>query len=639
MQQQPPPRRRPLDSSGSDDARHHQQRRRLTPSPTSMDGVPPAVSVFNRMNQQLPITLLDHAGVHVPVASQCPLWQLFRSWKLAAVGGNAVVLRAASSKEKRDFVAVKLQLVRDNVRHDDRWIKHRTQDPALQAQAYRLPAHRPAPHVAELRNWAMAQEVLYDPQVPLAKRIAGQSNLVTLYDWAECMLEQRDVELFRAGTEPAQWQELSDALQLMLFPRKGDDNSSDDSTPSPVAASPVRICIMVMEWVPSESMHHMGRALPKEMRNYPHEHALATPPFFRDTRVFFQIWTQLCCLLCYLKHRVDYQHADLHLNNIMLVEIGPHHPLKNHTLAYDVPIRDQQGRYSYWRFQVPQPRYLVKLIDQGLSKTRACAEQDRRFVGEPECFTVSSRGHLGDPLFYLNRQDLHTCAISMLELWSRQWMRWDEGLVQGVSSMQERRHMVEQLGDVWAVLLHALGRHPVYPHEAPTLRDKLLPFLVLGYKDVSDSRYKWGEELHKLVAKEYDRGRECAESGKRNCESPELREYDSTSAGPWSLDEHLVLFSRLMNGHMLQSKPQTWQPLRSGHIQISYMMPSVFSWPADMLPQPPQSDNPPYPAFVGDPIREFRSNGLTYNVAGYNRFWERYREEQRCYNHLRRAML
>lgn len=659
------PARRPLaltqsgsGGSGSDSGGSG-KRQRFTSSPEATEGpVLPDASVFHRLNGG--VATIQHPMEplrHVMRASESPVWRLWHFWRLVATGANGVVLRAATNENTRDFVAVKLQRVRPDLHHVD--TQHKNDKQALRANAYQMPALRPIPYIAEIRNWSVIQHVLYHPSLGPADRLRGQRNIPLLYDWSFMHMTLADLQLFRPSVVPVLWERFYATVHKSLF---GFDASPDLPYEEMVKLQDqqaqreregILVGVIVQEWIHAgESLRKLSHARMQEASMNPE---LAMPAFMRDPALFFQIWTQLCCLLLYLGHRVNYQHGDMHLDNIMVLDLEhmPQHPLRGNTLIYDVPVRDQQGRYTSWRFQVHNTRYLVKLIDQGLSKTRTCLHDDRRFTGDSTCYTVSQQGHLGQPVFFLNRGDMQTLALTMIDSWGRQWKRWDDGLVPNIVTSEERARAVQARASVWAVLLHALGRHPVAPHAPHPARLELLPFFTLAYTPQMPDpvsagvppnkihEMMLGNRLNKLVMHYYTLNKNCAENVESSCLTPELP-TGQLSAGPWSLDEHMVLFARELGGQMTHVTPLTWTHLtaqRSGS-STNYMLPNPTDWPEDFLgdvqlqyQQPQHSRRQPYPSFLGDEVRQFFYQQRAYVPTGYNMFWGRYRDEQRCHDH------
>lgn len=573
----------------------------------------------------------------------CRIFEQFEGWRYLQSGRLGMVAQANFRGQPQRLVAVKFQLVDT---HDEakgaRMIRslqdlHRTTDGVPESQEavtnklIHLPVAIMPAHALEIRSWALAQYVL-NP----TRREDVYSNAVRIYDWARCSIQRDSIRAkFTNGTTMQARQELEQRFEPLF--QKAEEKTKG------ARVQEIQVLAIVMEYVPGQTVDTFFKPLSGTNRFVDVE-LLSRPEYF------LSVWTQLVCTLAYLQKRIDFAHGDAHMGNIMLMDLDklPNHPLRNRSLRYDLPVVDQLGRESAWQFFTPPTRFLVKIIDFGLSKTRVSYPEDLELVNHTnETYSYDV------PHFYLYRRDLPTAALVLLLYWANQ-LRHHHYRLQG-NAVQLREYVVSQM-PVASMLLHALGRQVLEPYGPTHTRRSLAGIVGLAYRNDAPPLHgnkTWADVLSSRASELYAEQLECIKTRSKDraaCilahREPSPLQPGESSAGPWSIDEHLVMFAAELGGFQVgtnrkaatYSRPRWLTEHRlEDHV---VMLPSPSQWPAQFYPTArrhfeQQTNAVPYPRFRGDAMGMIEFAGRNnYPSPELDAYVSRYRAEQRTHDRL-----
>lgn len=518
----------------------------------------------------------------------------------------------------------------------------------------------------ETRNMLIISHVL-NP----SKRADALHNFAEILDWTRVTLPRGEETVRRFRGESRL--DLSRQLEEMFKARESKNKEQFDfelksrlarqleppAPPNPLTS--IRFAVTVSELVRGVTLDTL----------------LGTPEtakgIFERTENFMCIWMQIACTLQFLSRRVEFRHGDMHLNNVMVEDLdeqtasaGPNGGLRNRSLRYELPIVDQLKNESAWRFFTPPVRYLVKIIDTGLARTRLSLAEDLRDIDDNRATFAYDVPH-----FYLYRGDLSTVALVVLMYWGS-YMEYQETQLRG--DQNRLRAIVNAALPMLRVLLHALGRSELAPYAHNPARDVLTAFINEAYRTDSNvpvsgtftgaRRTAWGKPVHEKAREIYQQQLECIRTRREDrpaqgnlvcgTRQPMPLTHGRTSAGPWSIDEHLVMFARDFGGFMAGTRERHATMPRHSYLtdhrmQNSVaMLPRFSEWPASFHPSVRaslealhrQAPLRPvrYPRFVGDEyvrVYEFSSDIQLLSVL--DEHVHTYRAEQRAHDELYQA--
>lgn len=603
------------------------------------------------------------------------LFGKFTEWRFIRTGLHGVVLSAVVKSDRTKQVAVKFQIVDPKeyyrgprVLESIEDVKKTTDNVAESEQAVRKGlAHLPIvllpAYMLEIRSWSLVQYAL-NP----ARSANRFTNVVQLKDWARFKLSRNQVRArFIDAASPEIRDDISKQFNIIF---ENYEKSEKEGHRSFGPADSVDIIAIVMELLPGKTVDALARPLSivPSLSSTTENNMPFISELFSNSEYFLSIWTQLACTLAFLNKRISFRHGDMHMGNIILLDLRdqPQHPLYNKCLRYDLPIRDQHGKVTAWHFITPPTRFLVKIIDFGLSQTQVTDSEDMKNTQ-----TSSETYSYDAPHFYLYRGDLSTAALVLMLYWGRQLRHYEfqasngfrESLKPETQAAKSMRKLISSSMDMLAILLHAMGRQSLAPFAHTLPRRELSRALTVAYGRFDPPHLEastWGTYVTQQAERLYKEQLECIKTRDRDrgtC-SPGHREMaellpGETSAGPWTVDEHLVIFARELGGFMAGSNYQLTTLPRQPWITTNRldpknlipMLPEPENWPLSFYPEArsiflamkakqQQQSLKAYPHFRGDAYGPVTYNDTQFQLPELNAYIYRYRTEQRSHDKL-----